>query len=218
MTFKSDLFDLMDNLICVGSYPLFWVVKNKNIIISNGKIGSSTLRNSCDYSCYDNKITSKGLLYMINNQGFRVDFVIREPRSRFRTGILEDWFVSINYDFESYDIEMSDVTNFVLRRLEDTVYSVPRSQYHIGNWLDDVVTLTEYLPKGSYRIWDLSDFTQLLNELTITQTFKYSNSEKPQVCNRFLELYDNLPNSVTEKVEEYLEEEVIKYHYLSTLK
>jgi hypothetical protein len=217
---KDSVIDRMNTNVNLGVFfPLFWIIKDSNIIISKGKIGTATLVSICDYSCYDRNITGNELISLVEDNGFTVHFLMREPKERFRVGMLEDWCGSNDYNPELYKLNLAQFNNveeFVSNRIslvEKSTYE--QDFFHIGNWLSDVITIIEYLPNESYKIWKLDELSLLLFSIGVENVDKTNQTRnKPKICQHFLDSYDRLPKNLVERIENYLTPETKLYHKL----
>jgi hypothetical protein len=194
-------------------YPLFWVVKDKNIIITRGKTGTRTLLRVCDYSSEDTTLKSNQLMDMLEN-GYRLHFVIREPADRFRSGILEDWEHSMHYSLTEInkvsDNDWDDVVNkFVLAIVKERQKYPNSRQFHTGNWLSDVETVTSAVTNAHY--WKLSDLPELLKQMACSYEYINTTALKGEYNKQFLEAYDRLPESTMNLVKQYLQPDIEVY-------
>jgi hypothetical protein len=213
-----NILDLLDAESFNGNSRLpFYFIKD-NIVIANGKCGSKTLQTVSDRSWHSSIITSKEFLSKID-QGYKLHFVIRDPVSRFRSGILEDWCVNMHYYNRNYDADRIDVNSFVLYRLSVINAALVYSQeYHISNWLSRITDTVYAIPKNkTYRIWKLEELPTLLLSLGFSSTTRIPDT-KDKSCVKFLEKYDNLPKITVDMIQEYLKSEIQIYNRLIELR
>jgi len=95
-----------------GHYPFFWSIIGKNIIISNGKIGTTTLRRYSEFTSDDLSINLDYLLKFIHTKNFKIHILIREPHSRFKSGILQELLtINLIHSKDEIDELMIDISN-----------------------------------------------------------------------------------------------------------
>jgi hypothetical protein len=208
-----NIFQLLDtDTFIENSIFPFYFIKD-NIVITNGKCGSTTLQTVSDRSWRTSSITSDEFLSKID-QGYKLHFVIRDPVSRFRSGILEDWRYNTEYHTYAYDADHIDVNSFVLYRLSVINSSLFYSQeYHIGNWLTRIMDVIHSpLNNKTYRIWKLEELDMMLSSLGIPYT--HTPDTKDESCIKFLKKYDNLPKTTVDMIQEYLSSEIKLYNQL----
>ena len=183
-----NIFQLLDTDTFIDNsiFPFYFI--KDNIVITNGKCGSKTLQTVSDRSWRTSSITSDEFLSKID-QGYKLHFVIRDPVSRFRSGILEDWRDSTYYYTHAYDADRIDVNSFVLYRLSVINSSLFYCQeYHIGNWLTRIMDVIHSpLNNKTYRIWKLEELPTLLLSLDLSST--HITDTKDKSCIKFLEKY-----------------------------
>ena len=208
-----NIFQLLDTDTFIDNsiFPFYFI--KDNIVITNGKCGSKTLQTVSDRSWRTSSITSDEFLSKID-QGYKLHFVIRDPVSRFRSGILEDWRDSTYYYTHAYDADRIDVNSFVLYRLSVINAALVYSQeYHISNWLSRITDAVHAIPKNkTYRIWKLEELDMMLSSLGIPYT--HTPDTKDESCIKFLKKYDNLPKTTVDMIQEYLSSEIKLYNQL----
>lgn len=222
---KTDisLIYLMNKNNKIGSWPLFWIVKNNNIVITNGKIGTMTLKSICDYSCHDKILTGNELITMVKEKGFNLHFVIREPKSRFDSGIFEEWCYNLDYKFNFLNTDSIDAKSFTEYRLSILNSASKYSQYHTGNWLKGILEIMSLLPEKFYKIWLLDELYLLLESLGVDKTIKLhetksiDGSAPLDIYNKFANAYHQLPKSTVKKINRYLTDEKILYDELVSI-
>lgn len=194
-----------------GRCPLIWFVKDKNIIVSHGKTGSTTIRSISDYSCFDTVLSGNRLIEMINNEGYKLHVVLRDPIDRFRSGILEEFDISVKYTYDDITITADTVSSFIHNKLHELNKPGARN-YHIGNWMDDIVQLKNYvIDDASIYVWDFAQLPKLLENLNSSNVVLNATSSKPQVCKDFLSMYDTLSDEIKEKIKKYLTPDLLNY-------
>ena len=214
---RFDIITYLENYDCKNAYPLFWAVKNDNIIITRGKTGTRTILKHCDFSCEDTQLSGTEVLSLIKNSN-TVHFLIREPLDRFRTGIIEDYLLSYNYSTEHLTDSDINMDEFVNKRINELEYINPRTSFHTGNWLADVKTFIERYSDLKYLIWDFKDYAQLMEYCDIDSSDKNNTiSMKPEISKAMIQQYDSLSDLTKNKILEYLYTEIVIYKKLRNI-
>ena len=201
-------------------WPIWWAIKDNNIIITRGKTGTRTLLEFCDYSCVDTNITFREIEDLIINKGYCLHFVIRDPFDRFRSGLLEDWFINVWPMIKDLNIEEkidwdTVVDRYVKYRLSIISDSTIRSQFHTGNWLKDVETLVRYFNKYNYKVWNFDNLYKMKKSLGKDLDIKNNDSNtKGYFRILFIKAFNNLSLETKDLIYQYLDCDIKAYNKL----
>jgi hypothetical protein len=229
MIYDSENFDLIDILkskdVIDSSWPLWWTVKNNNLIVTRGKTGTRSLKEISNYSSEDTTVPFKNIEDLINNKNYCLHFVIRNPIDRFKSGILEDWYVNVWPMIRNLNVEEkinwdATVDQYVKYRIASTLNSNARSQFHIGNWLEDVETLITYFNNSIHKVWDFNNIKELIEYLGEDPKINVNDSRYKERSFRelFVNAFDNLSDSTKKLINQYLHREIQIYNRLIELR
>jgi hypothetical protein len=221
----------------VGYYPFYWAIKGKNIVITTGKTGTNTLKYYSDSTSDDGFLNLHLLLNYVYEKGFKIHILMREPNSRFKTGIFQEllliyqklskpynkipkidltnikkwnedeWVINL----EKFIIEYIDILNNEdLKDVDNKFTDEPYFNFHIGNWLNIVSNLLSIFTLDKVKIWEYTDFNKLLSYLDCNEKNDkvINKSEDKPFINEYLKAYNKLSNDTRVKISIYLNDEV----------
>ena len=203
---------------------------DKFIFYTAGKIGTRTLmytEGMIDLTPpgkYELSMRRERLSLIISRKEItnkKVVILIREPVSRFHSGLFELIGKMLSGPFikqilsQGGDISFLNDSAFWSRYIEQTLrfsssvwlphkeFESRRWQYHVGNWLHDAETVSELIPDSVIlNITDLSDFL-MVNDIPNSHLNKYSNIvpdeyeyDTKTVFDAFIEGLESLHNRV----------------------
>jgi hypothetical protein len=214
----------------VGNYiPFYWAIKGKNIIITKGKTGTNTLKYYSDTTSENGYINLYNILENIYKENFKIHILIREPNSRFKSGIFQEVSMCIqNHNLSNYSKELnkinfskidnwndeewvSNLENFIIDFINNIIENkTEKYTYHVGNWLHYIKYLKMMFPKNSIKIWQYTDFNKLLFYLDcdIKENTVFNSSEEKPFINEYLNAYNKLSDDVKNKISMYLHDDV----------
>jgi hypothetical protein len=164
--------------------------------------------------------------------------VVREPISRLHSGLFEiiakiasGTFIQ-EMEKQNADISFLEDISFWSRQFERCIKMSPRIwipdkefdshrwQYHVGNWLPDVETISETFEDTI--ILNLHDLSKFLNSngIEFTYTNKFTNVLSENSSGNPAKIYQAFKNAVVEAcqrrdyIEKYLEPEISSYNNL----
>lgn len=194
------------------AYPLFWIIRGKNLVITRGKTGTRTLLKHSDFSCINTILTLNKLNQLVYEQEYDVHIIVREPEDRFKSGIFEDWYVYnaageyfINVSKNTTEEQwIKTVQTFINTSLQSFDRRDPTSNFHIGNWLHNVQTLIHNY-SGKVKLWNFLDFSNLLLHLEIKETEKINAKTTKPFYSEFFKAYENVDGETKNTIQEFIE-------------
>lgn len=217
---EENTFNLLRNLHhlkLIGPSPIFWIIKDKNIVVTRGKTGTRTLLRESTYSSDDTFLTLTDLNKLIYEERYHLHLLVREPLQRFRSGIFEEWYIRRKEIFKQlyenvdnpvyWEEEVYLHVENLLAELK-TKENALRRNFHVGNWLEDVKTLLTCY-KGYVELWNFADLQKLLEKLKYDIVDdKYNSVDQKELSAQFLQTYDNLSLETKEKIINYIKPDI----------
>lgn len=197
--------------------PIFWIIKDRNIVVTRGKTGTRTLLRESTYSPEDTLLTLTDLNKLIYEENYQLHLLVREPLQRFRSGIFEEWYITRKEIFKQLHENVDNLVYWeeevylhvenLLAELKTENNALSRN-FHIGNWLEDVKTLLTCY-KGHVELWNFTDLQKLLEKLKYDIVDDTHNSvNRKELSAQFLQTYDNLSLITKEKILNYVKPDI----------
>lgn len=220
---------------------------DKFIFYTAGKIGTRTLLtipgilDISQNEIHADPIRRRNLRFVIQRKeitGKQIVAVIREPQSRMYSGLFEIIAKIVSGPFiqemsaQDADLSFLEDSSLWSRMLERCMKMSPRIwdpnkefdshrwQYHVGNWLGDVETVSAAF--NDTIILDLNDLSKFLNENLVEFTYKnkFSNVLPENSSGNSAKIFQAFKNAVIsfcqrrDYVDKYLESEIVLYNTL----
>jgi hypothetical protein len=210
-----------------GIFPFYWIKIGKNIIITKGKTGTNTLKHYSDVNSETSYMNLYTMLENVYNGDYKIHALIREPNSRFKSGIFQEvLMLRDNLSDYSKDLNKLNFDNINEWNDKDWIFNlenfiitfinilskdrVGEYTFHTGNWLHHVKYLMFIIPNNSLKIWKHTEFSRLLSYLDcdIEEKIVLNSAENKPFINEYIKAYSKINDNVKNKISKYLENEV----------
>jgi hypothetical protein len=221
-----------------GFFPFYWAIKGKNIVITNGKTGTNTLKYYSEQTSDEGFLTLHILLNLVYEKGFKIHILMREPNSRFKSGIFQEILLLKdnpkikNNNVPDIDINITNIKKWnedewiinlekFITDFIDIIISKNNknniknkvetyfSNFHISNWLYIVKYLRLIFPDSKIKIWEYKHFDKLLAYLDCDiDDTKINTSENKPFVKEYLNAYSKLSENVRNKICMYVNDDV----------